>query len=124
LVFVKYNQALKARFESSDLTDPILLNNIDECYEWLGLDENENGSLESELVFGDDGLTWGDVGDAIGADEPTIVTRNQSRLATTMLNQNEELDVEEEEFESSDEHDNLNLVELASEDEADADVEA
>ncbi|KAK2397863.1 hypothetical protein QL285_059395 [Trifolium repens] len=124
LVFVKYNQALKARFESSDLTDPILLNNIDECYEWLGLDENENGSLESELVFGDDGLTWGDVSDAIGADEPTIVTRNQSRLATTMLNQNEELDVEEEEFESSDEHDNLNLVELASEDEADADVEA
>jgi hypothetical protein len=124
LVFVKYNQALKARFESSDLTDPILLNNIDECYEWLGLDENENGSLESELVFGDDGLTWGDVGDAIGADEPTIVTRNQSRLATTMLNQNEELDVEEEEFESSDEQDNLNLVELASEDEADADVEA
>ena len=70
------------------------------------------------------GLTWGDVGDAIGADEPTIVTRNQSRLATTMLNQNEELDVEEEEFESSDEQDNLNLVELASEDEADADVEA
>jgi hypothetical protein len=124
LVFVKYNQALKARFESSDLTDPILLNNIDECYEWLGLDENENGSLESELVFGDYGLTWGDVGDAIGADEPTIVTRNQSRLATTMLNQNEELDVEEEEFESSDEQDNLNLVELASEDEADADVEA
>jgi hypothetical protein len=79
--------------------------------------------LESELVFGDDGLTWGDVGDATGADEPTIVTRNQSRLATTMLNQNEELDVEEE-FESSDEQDNLNLVELASEDEADADVEA
>ena len=41
-----------------------------------------------------------------------------------MLNQNEELDVEEEEFESSDEQDNLNLVDLASEDEADADVEA
>jgi hypothetical protein len=37
-----------------------------------------------------------------------------------MLNQNEELDVEEEEFESSDEQDNLNVVELASEDEADA----
>jgi siroheme synthase (precorrin-2 oxidase/ferrochelatase) len=41
-----------------------------------------------------------------------------------MLNQNEELDVEEEEFESSDEQDNINLVDLASEDEADADVEA
>jgi hypothetical protein len=69
-------------------------------------------------------LTLGDVGDAIGAVEPAIVTRNQSRLATTMLNQNEELDVEDEEFESSDEQDNLNVLELRSEDDADAGVEA
>jgi hypothetical protein len=41
-----------------------------------------------------------------------------------MLNQNEELDVEDEEFESSDEQDNLNVLELRSEDDADAGVEA
>jgi hypothetical protein len=41
-----------------------------------------------------------------------------------MLNQNEEFDVEEEEFESSDEQDNLNVLEVGSEDEAVAYVEA
>ncbi|MCI66062.1 hypothetical protein A2U01_0087320, partial [Trifolium medium] len=48
---------------------------------------------------------------------------NQSKLATTMMNQYEELDVEEEEFQSSGEQDNLNVVELRSKDEADADVD-
>jgi hypothetical protein len=83
-----------------------------------------NTSTLLSSIFGDDGSTWGDVGDTIGVDEPAIVTRNQSRLATTMLNQNEELDVEDEEFESSDEQDNLNVLELRSEDDADAGVEA
>ncbi|CAL5208595.1 unnamed protein product [Lathyrus oleraceus] len=35
LVFVNYNQVLIEHFNSNDLTDPSLLNNFDESYEWL-----------------------------------------------------------------------------------------
>ncbi|XP_058784907.1 uncharacterized protein LOC131659787 [Vicia villosa] len=119
LVFVKYNQALLERFNSNDLIDPILLNNIDECYEWLQQNEDKNGILEDDLVLGEEGLTWEVVGNAIGANEPTRVTRH--RLATLVSNGDEELEVEEEvfEIESSDEQDDINVVELRSEDEAD-----
>lgn len=35
LVYVKYNQQLKQRHNFRDEIDPIALNNIDECNEWL-----------------------------------------------------------------------------------------
>jgi hypothetical protein len=81
---------------------------------------DENGMLEDDLVLGEEGLTWEDVGNATEANTPTRVTRHHSRLATLVSNGDEELEVEEEEFEieSSNEQDNINVVELRSEYEA------
>ena len=47
LVYAKYNQALVKRYNYRDEIDPISLNDIDECNEWLvgkmdGDDENEH----------------------------------------------------------------------------------
>ncbi|KAH1213803.1 hypothetical protein GmHk_14G041689 [Glycine max] len=47
LVYVKYNQELAKRYNYRDEIDPISLNDIDECNEWLvgkmdGDDENED----------------------------------------------------------------------------------
>lgn len=54
------------------------------------------------------------------ANEPTRVTRHNSRLATLVSNGDEELEVEEEfEVESSDWQDDFNVVELRSKDEVD-----
>ena len=46
----------------------------------------------------------------------------QSRLTTVMTKGDEELEVEEQQFESSDEQDDIDVVELRREDEEDADV--
>ncbi|XP_012573697.1 uncharacterized protein [Cicer arietinum] len=115
LVFVKYNQALRDRFDKKDLTDPILLNNIDGCCDWLEKKLDENDVFADDLVLGEDGLTWELVGEAAGVNESSRLTRHQSRLTATMDTGDEE--VEEEEFESSDEQDNVDVVEITSEDE-------
>ncbi|XP_019420760.1 PREDICTED: uncharacterized protein LOC109330953 [Lupinus angustifolius] len=54
VVYVKYNQALKQRFNVMDEVDPISLNDIDECNEWLveEMDSDDEGGNES--VFKDD----------------------------------------------------------------------
>ncbi|XP_050937796.1 uncharacterized protein LOC103500453 [Cucumis melo] len=61
LVFIKYNRALKRRYNLRDIFDPISLRDIDDSNEWLigGLDDDSEE--EDELVFDDDTLTWGDV---------------------------------------------------------------
>ncbi|CAI8600747.1 unnamed protein product [Vicia faba] len=53
------------------------------------------------------------------ANEPARVTRHNSRLVTLVSNGDEELEVEEEDFEieSSDEQDDINVVELRNKDE-------
>ena len=65
MVFVKYNQALKARYDKRDVIDPISLKDIDESNEWLvGKMGEVNEDAENEEVFVDNnsiGLTWGDV---------------------------------------------------------------
>ncbi|CAH9092462.1 unnamed protein product [Cuscuta europaea] len=84
LVFVKYNATLKARFDSKDITDPIALDNIDDCNEWLA--GNVNASAADDSVFSDDegdGLTWGAVSRATGAEEPIRYTRKHSRNASS-----------------------------------------
>ncbi|KAK4253832.1 hypothetical protein QN277_010456 [Acacia crassicarpa] len=78
LVFIKYNQALKERFESRDLIDPIVLNDIDESNEWL-VGEEDDGA-ENEFVFDDDNLTWGEVANVTGANEPITFTRQHTRF--------------------------------------------
>ncbi|XP_019252817.1 PREDICTED: uncharacterized protein LOC109231626 [Nicotiana attenuata] len=63
LVFIKYNKALRRRYNHRNTIDPILLDNIDEANEWqTGVPEN----CEDEEVFeGDSDFTWGDV--AVGS---------------------------------------------------------
>ena len=61
LVFVKYNQRLKALYDMRDVIDPISLNDIDDCNEWLlgemGANVDNEGSIEDELGFRGDSLT-------------------------------------------------------------------
>ncbi|XP_075519550.1 uncharacterized protein LOC142553286 [Primulina tabacum] len=76
LVYVKYNQTLKARAAKKDKRDPIVLRNIDDCNnEWL------IGMMEAgeEPVFDDDDdtLTWNVVAEAAGVEEETRYTRKQ-----------------------------------------------
>lgn len=78
LVFIKYNQALKERFECRDTIDPIVLRDIDDSNEWLVGEMGEDA--EDDLVFEDDTLTWKDVANASGAGEPLTYTRRQARL--------------------------------------------
>ena len=80
LVYVKYNQALKARYDRHDVIDPISLDDIDESNEWLigkmGVDPFVEAN--DELVFEDDDLTWGDVSSAVGVKEPLRNIRSQT----------------------------------------------
>lgn len=78
LVFIKYNQALKERFECRDTIDPVVLRDIDDSNEWLVGEMGEDA--EDDLVFEDDTLTWKDVANASGAGEPLTYTRRQARL--------------------------------------------
>ena len=83
MVYVKYNQALKRRYNLRDEIDPISLNDIDESNEWLvgELDEgDDDAGAGDELVFGgDDTLTWETVYMASGIGDPRTYTRRQSR---------------------------------------------
>ena len=81
LVYVKYNQALKRRYSLKDEVDPISLNDIDECNEWLvGEMDGDDDEVGNERVFeGDDALNWEDVYRASGVGEPRIYTRRQKR---------------------------------------------
>ncbi|XP_059670861.1 uncharacterized protein LOC132316396 [Cornus florida] len=60
LVFIKYNRALRRRYNMRDNLDPILLDDIDESNEWL-TGRMDDSDAEHDLVFEDDSLTWGDV---------------------------------------------------------------
>ncbi|KAL0455577.1 UNVERIFIED_CONTAM: hypothetical protein Slati_0896900 [Sesamum latifolium] len=78
LVYIKYNRALRRRYDARDTIDPIALDDIDESNEWLlgrlNLSE-EDGDEENARVFEDDDLTWGDVARASGVDEDAYTFR-------------------------------------------------
>ncbi|XP_059658690.1 uncharacterized protein LOC132305021 [Cornus florida] len=59
LVFIKYNRALRRRYNMRDTLDPILLDDINESNEWLTGRINDDSDTEDDLVFEDDSLTWG-----------------------------------------------------------------
>ncbi|XP_048616815.1 uncharacterized protein LOC125575425 isoform X2 [Brassica napus] len=76
MVFVKYNRALKRRYDLKDTIDPVLLDEIDDCNEWLvGRMEGDDSDEHVDLVYGDDDLTWEMVSRASGAEEPSYPTR-------------------------------------------------
>ncbi|XP_073285048.1 uncharacterized protein [Primulina huaijiensis] len=66
LVYIKYNRALRRRYDMRDMIDPISLADIDDSNEWLMGGLNNNSGDENDLVFDDDSLTWGEVGRASG----------------------------------------------------------
>jgi len=63
LIYVKYNQALLHRYNLKDETDPICLNEIDECNEWLvGEMNGDDDEVDDKRVFErDDSLLWRDI---------------------------------------------------------------
>ena len=88
LMYIKYNQALKKRYDEHDTIDPIILKEIDESNEWLigrmdDEDSYDHVDVQDNLVFDDDDLTWGDVGRASEAKEPRFDPR--SRASSSML---------------------------------------
>ncbi|RVW19008.1 hypothetical protein CK203_095024 [Vitis vinifera] len=72
LVYIKYNRALKRRYNERNTIDPISLKDIDDSNEWLigrMEDEDSHGGAQDDFVFDDDNLTWGDVARAAGDEE-------------------------------------------------------
>ncbi|KAL6514877.1 hypothetical protein OROGR_020456 [Orobanche gracilis] len=70
LVYIKYNRALRRRYDCRDTIDPIILDetSVVDPNEWLvGIFDEEEGDA---LVHDGDDLTWGDVARATGVNEP------------------------------------------------------
>ena len=83
LVYIKYNQALKKRYNERDTIDPIILKEIDESNERLvgrmdDKDSHNHVDAQDDLVFDDDDLTWGDIARASEAKEPRFDTRDKA----------------------------------------------
>nr|KYP46785.1 hypothetical protein KK1_031629 [Cajanus cajan] len=77
--FSSNNQALHRMYNLKDEMDPISLNGIDDCNEWL-IGEMDREEGEDERVHeGDDDLTWRQVYQASGLDEPKQYTRRHKR---------------------------------------------
>nr|XP_027193546.1 uncharacterized protein LOC101501031 [Cicer arietinum] len=84
LVFVKYNQALKERYDCRDVIDPIVLNDDnDYINEFEVGDLGDDGEPVEELVYAGDNLTWTDVANASGANEPVVYTRRAVKEKAT-----------------------------------------
>ncbi|KAH1214893.1 hypothetical protein GmHk_13G036158 [Glycine max] len=82
LVFVKYNQQLKQRYNARDEIDPISLNDIDVCNEWLvgDMDEDDDNDAGNDLVFENDhALNWAAVYGASGVGECRMYTMQKKR---------------------------------------------
>ncbi|KAE8657940.1 hypothetical protein F3Y22_tig00116976pilonHSYRG00151 [Hibiscus syriacus] len=83
MVYVKFNRALRRRYQRKDTTDPILLKEIDESNEWLmGHMDDEDGE-EDDFVFDGDDLTWSAVDKASGASQATYSTRRTSTSSSS-----------------------------------------
>ncbi|XP_052187694.1 uncharacterized protein LOC127798276 [Diospyros lotus] len=114
LVFVKYNRALRRRYQMRDTIDPIILTDIDESNEWLTGKLDEENDKDDETVFPDDigdGLTWSNVDAAAGVGEPSYQFRTKqtrSQLGSTSASTSKRRvtqEIEEEESEAGIEDD-------------------
>ncbi|XP_034694081.1 uncharacterized protein LOC117920577 [Vitis riparia] len=88
LVYIKYNRALKRRYNERNTIDPISLKDIDDSNEWLigrMEDEDSHGGVQDDFVFDDDNLTWGDVARAAGAEEARFDTRARARASSSII---------------------------------------
>ena len=88
LVYIKYNRALKRRYNERDTIDPIFLKDIDDSNEWLigrMEDGDSYGGAQDDFVFDDDNLTWGDVARATGAEEARFDTRARAKASSNII---------------------------------------
>ena len=88
MVFVKYNQQLKQRYNARDEIDPISLNDIDVCNEWLvgEMDQEDDNDAGNDLVFeDDDALNWATVYQASGVGECRMYTRRKKQKTTSVV---------------------------------------
>ncbi|XP_039066167.1 uncharacterized protein LOC120211755 [Hibiscus syriacus] len=96
MVYVKFNRALRRRYQRKDTIDPILLKEIDESNEWLmGHMDDEDG--EDDFVFDGDDLTWSTVVKASEASQATYSTRRTS----TSRDRGNLIDEDDEEIEQT-----------------------
>ena len=116
-MFVKYNRALRRRYNSRDTIDPISLKDIDDSNEWLIGRMDADTDEDNELVFGDDTLTWGEVARASGVAESSHRTRSApstratprfTRSTTGLIDEEDVIsdDAEEEDTEEYESKDN------------------
>ncbi|XP_042437047.1 uncharacterized protein LOC122023012 [Zingiber officinale] len=118
LVFVKYNRALKLRYDARDKIDPISLTDIDDSNEWLmGRMDGESDNEEDELVFEGDDLTWDVVARASGAEEPEYCTRGKNITSMTSSSHARPKQVEKGNASSSMRHSSLRLRDEEEEEE-------
>ena len=82
-MFVKYNRALRRRYDSRDTIDPISLKDIDDSNEWLIGRMDAETDEDNELVFGNDTLTWGEVARASRVQESSQRTRSTPSTRVT-----------------------------------------
>ncbi|XP_059669550.1 uncharacterized protein LOC132314745 [Cornus florida] len=125
LVFIKYNRALRRRYNMRDTLDPILLDDIDESNEWL-TGKMDDSDAEHDLVYEDDSLTWGDVANFAGigeASRPQRSTRSKysysSRLPTKGAGSSSVRLVDEDEDDSDEIEENPENYESFSDDQND-----
>ncbi|XP_019077642.1 uncharacterized protein LOC109123148 [Vitis vinifera] len=95
LVYIKYNQALKRRYNECNTIGPISLKDIDDSNEWLigrMEDKDSHGGAQDDFVFDDDNLTWGDVARATRAEEVGFDTRARARASSSIIPQTRGID--------------------------------
>ena len=88
LIYIKYNQALKRRYNERNSIDPISLKDIDDNNEWLigrMEDEDSHGDTQDDFVFDDDNLAWGDVARATGAEEARFDTKIRAKASSSII---------------------------------------
>ena len=98
LVFVKYNRALRRRYNNRDTIDPISLQDIDDSNEWLIGRLDGEFDAESDLVFDndDDDLTWDTVARASGILEKRYPSRLSLGSTSRGRSRERAIDIEEE----------------------------
>ncbi|XP_042010862.1 uncharacterized protein LOC121759371 isoform X2 [Salvia splendens] len=79
LVYVKYNQKLNERYDKRHTLDPISLDYIDHCNEWLVGELDGADGEGSDRVFDGDSLDWDTVYESSGIGEPITYTRSKKR---------------------------------------------
>ena len=80
LLYIKYNRALKWRYNLRDTIDPISLKDMDDSNEWLiGRVEEEEVDefVEDEFVYNDNILTGGSVDRGFGVEDERFNMRSR-----------------------------------------------